>query len=180
MPLPAAAAAPRLILRGLLRGLRATVASLLALLILFEEWGWDPLQRLLARLGRWPVLRQIEAAVVRLPPVLALALLLLPMGLLLPVKLAALWLMGQGQPWLGLLVILLAKLLGTALVARLFVLTRPALLRMPWFAALYARWLPWKEALLAWVRGSWAWRAGRVFKRALLRRLRRAAGTQSL
>lgn len=179
MSLPPAASSLRLIYRMLWRGLRAGGTALLALIILFEEWGWEPLQRLLARLGRWPVLRQIEAAVQRLPPALALGAVLMPMGLLLPVKLAALWLIGQGRPWLGLAAILLAKVLGTALVARLYALTRPALMRMPWFAAIQARWLPWKAALLAQVRASRAWRAGRVLKRALLRRLRVARGDQT-
>ena len=173
MPPPLILSALQRTLRALGRGLRHVATALLALLIVFEEWGWEPLQRLLARLGRWPVLRQIEAAVVRLPPAAALAVLLLPTLLLLPVKLAALWLIAKGHKLLGLAVILLAKLVGTAVVARLFALTRPALLRMPWFASLYGRWLPWKTGLLAWVRSSWAWRAGRVLKRVVVRWLRR-------
>ncbi len=158
-------------LAGVANGL---ATGLLALLILFEEWGWDPLQRALAWLGQWPVLRQIEAAVSRLPSVAALVLLLLPTLLLLPVKLLALWLMARGQPWLGLGVVVLAKLVGTAVLARLFVLTKPALLRLAWFAALYGRWVPWKNALLLRVRSSRTWRAGQVFKRALLRAWQRA------
>ena len=84
-------------LRLLRTGLRHLGMALLALLILFEEWGWVPLQRLMARLGRLPVLRRLEAAVARLPPRAALAVFLLPTLLLLPVKLLALWLIGQGK-----------------------------------------------------------------------------------
>jgi len=156
-------------LRLLRTGLRHLGMALLALLILFEEWGWVPLQRLMARLGRLPVLRRLEAAVARLPPRAALAVFLLPTLLLLPVKLLALWLIGQGKALLGGAVIVLAKLVGTALVARLFTLTQPALLTMPWFASLYGRWTAWKEALLARVRASWAWRVGRIFKRRVRR-----------
>lgn len=157
----------------LTRALRGLASGALALLILFEEWGWEPLQRAMAALGRLPVLRQIEAVVARLPPQAALAVLLLPSLLLVPVKLGALWLIAHEQRLLGLAVILAAKLVGTALVARLFTLTRPALMRMPWFASLYARWTAWKDALLARVRASWAWRAGRVFKRAIRQRVQR-------
>ena len=64
----------------------------------------------------------------------------------------------------GVGVIVGAKIVGTALVARLFVLTRPALMRLAWFAALYERWTTWKEGVLARIRASWAWRAGRVIK----------------
>ncbi len=156
--------------RALLRWLRQAATGVLALLILFEEWGWEPLQRLLAWLGRLPLLRQIEAAVTRLPPGAALAVFLLPTLLLLPVKLGALWLVAHNQRLAGLVLIVLAKLVGTAIVARLFALTQPALMQLPWFARLHGRWLPWKDALLQRVRASWAWRAGRVFKRAAQRR----------
>ena len=164
----------------LLRPLRQAAMAGLALLLVFEEWGWEPLQRLLARVAHLPVMRQIEAGVQRLPPWAALAVFLLPTALLLPVKLAALWLVAQGHGLAGVALIVLAKLVGTAIVARLFVLTRPALLQMPWFARLYGRWVPWKEALLtrvrARLRASWVWRASRWVKRGLKRRWSRWTG----
>lgn len=147
------------------RVLRALWQWPLALLILFEEWGWEPLQRALARIGRWPGFRWIESRVRGLPPYAALLLFALPALALLPVKLLALWLIGQGRVLLGTLVIALAKLIGTAIVARLFTLTQPALMRLAWFARGYARWSAWKEALLAWVRTSAAWRAARAIRR---------------
>lgn len=158
------------LVNGLWRGLRALASGVLALLILFEEWGWAPLQRAMAALGRLPLLRQLEAAIGRAPPRWALVLLLLPTLLLVPVKLLALWAIAQGHRLLGLLVIVAAKLLGTALVARLFALTQPALMRLPWFARLYGRWHAWKEARLAQVRASWAWRSGRALSRRLRQR----------
>lgn len=158
---------------GLLRLLRRVVEGVLALLILFEEWGWEPLQDLMARIGRWPVFRQIEALIVRLPPRAALALLLVPTLLLLPVKLGALWMIHQGWRLGGLTVIVVAKLGGTALMARLFALTRPALMRMPWFARFYERWTTWKESVLARVRASPVWRAARALRESLRRRWRR-------
>jgi hypothetical protein len=47
------------LLHSLGRLVKGLFSGLLALVILFEEWGWEPLQRALARLGRLPVLRQI-------------------------------------------------------------------------------------------------------------------------
>lgn len=156
-----------------LRGLKATLGWVLALLILFEEWGWEPLQRLLAAIGRWPGLRWIEGAIRRLPPYAALALFALPTLLLLPVKLGALWLIGHGHVMTGAVVIVAAKLGGTAVVARLFTLTRPALMRLAWFASLYGRWTNWKDALLAQVRASRVWRVSRMLARRERRRWRR-------
>ncbi|HYN76366.1 MAG TPA: hypothetical protein VES73_01065, partial [Lamprocystis sp. (in: g-proteobacteria)] len=121
---------------------------------------------------RLPAMRRVESAIARLPPPTALAVLLLPTLGLLPVKLAALWLIGTGQALAGLVVVVVAKLIGTAALAWLFSLTQPALLRMPWFAAGYQRWYAWKEALLAQVRASWAWRASRAFKQRLRRWVR--------
>lgn len=153
--------------------LRAFLLALLkwplALVILFEEWGWDPLQRLLARIGQWPGFRWIEGRVRALPPYAALALFALPALMLLPVKLAALWLIHQGRTLLGLGIIVIAKVAGTAIVARLFTLSQPALMQLGWFARLYARWSAWKHGLLVWVRASAAWRAARALKARLRR-----------
>ncbi|HSN80774.1 MAG TPA: hypothetical protein VLR44_10385 [Rhodoferax sp.] len=155
-----------------LRLLKTLLGWLLALLILFEEWGWEPLQRALAWVGRLPGLRWLEVQIRALPPYAALALFLLPTLMLLPVKLLALWFISQGKVLDGTLVILAAKGAGTAIVARLFTLTQPALMQLGWFARAYMRWIDWKEALLAQVRASWPWRFGRVLKRRLKRRWR--------
>lgn len=158
------------------RWLRRLLGALLALLILFEEWGWEPLQRLAARIARLPPLAWLERRITRLPPWAALGVFALPMLALLPVKLAALWLIGQGRATLGVLLIVVAKLVGTALVARLFTLTQPALTQLAWFARGYRRWMAWKTALIERVRASWAWRVGRLLKRRAAQRLARWRG----
>lgn len=152
-------------LHGLRRGLSGLGSGLLALLILFEEWGWEPLQHLLVRLGRWPGLRWIEGRVRALPPWAAVAVFVLPAALLLPVKLLALWAIGHGHVGLGVAVIVLAKLVGTAVVARLFTLTKPALMQLHWFAATHAWWTRTRDAVLQRAHATWAWRMARVLRR---------------
>jgi hypothetical protein len=167
--------APLRLLQAPLRLLQAPLRLLLALLILFEEWGWEPLQRLMARIAQLPLLRRLDAAIARLPPYAAMVVFFVPGLLLLPVKIGALWLIGRGQHLLGLGVIVVAKVVGTAVVARLYALTQPALMRLPWFAVLHGRWTTWKQALLAWVRGSAPWHylhALRVRMRAVWREWR--------
>jgi hypothetical protein len=144
-----------------------------ALLILFEEWGWEPLARLMERIARLPLLAWSERRIVALPPYAALAVFALPWMLLLPVKVLALWLIAEGQTVSGVTAILIAKIVGTAVLARLFQLTKPALIRLAWFAAGYARWVASKQRLLARVRASRAWDWGRAVKWALRRRLER-------
>ena len=164
------------LLKRLLRGLfHATIAPLLALVLIFEEWGWEPLQRLMARLARLPLWGRMEGLITRLPPYGALLVFFIPTLLLFPVKLLALYWISKGHTAWGLALVLAAKMLGTAALARLFALTQPALMRLQWFARLYGRWKPWKDALIAQVKGSLPWRSAQAALRALrgtLRRLR--------
>ncbi|MFG6430035.1 hypothetical protein [Roseateles sp. LYH14W] len=160
-------------LKLLLAPLRWTVRFVFALLILFEEWGWEPLRRVFSLLARLPVIRQFEALLKRLPPRWALVVLLLPSLLILPIKLLAVWLVAEGRVTLGIAVIVAAKLIGTALLAWLFQLIQPALMQLPWFARVYERWTYWKAELLAWVRASAVWRSARAIKLRVKRLFRR-------
>ena len=151
-----------------MRFVRAFFGAIVALVILFEEWGWEPLQAALARLGRLPPLAWLERRIARLPSYAALAILAVPALAILPIKLAAVWVISRGHALAGVVIIVLAKVVGTAVLARLFALTRPALMRIVWFARWYARWTVWKAELLAWVRASAVWRAAAAVKRQVV------------
>lgn len=138
-----------------------------ALLLFIEEVLWEAAKRLMAAFGRLPPVRALEARIAALPPFGALAVFLLPGAALLPVKVAALWLIGHGHALLGLQVIAAAKLLGTALVARIFTLTRPALMTQSWFAALYGFVMRWRGRLYGFVTASAAWRRLQVWRARL-------------
>jgi predicted membrane-bound spermidine synthase len=130
-------------------------------LVLFEEYLWEWLTGLMARLGRLPVIRELEARVAALPPNGALAVFLLPAVVLFPFKLAAVWAIATGHLLLGLLVLVTAKLAATALLARLYVLCEPALMRVAWFVRIHH----WVMRVKAWAHDrleSWpAWRMAR-------------------
>ncbi|MEY8878041.1 MAG: hypothetical protein AB9M60_16125 [Leptothrix sp. (in: b-proteobacteria)] len=155
--------------------LRGVFQWLLALMILFEEWGWDALSRALERLAQRFALQRLEAAIRRLSPHAALALFVLPTLLLVPVKLAALWLIAHGRTGLGVLVIVLAKLAGTALLARLFLLTQAQLMQLAWFARLYGRWTGYKQRLLDWLHGQPVYRVAKQLSARLHRSVRALA-----
>ena len=155
--------------------LRTALEILVALIIVFEEWGWRPLADLLGRLARWRPWAAVEAVIIRLPPYAALVVFALPTTLLLPLKFLALLLIAKGQVILAGLLFLAAKVVATALIARLFVLTQPALMQIGWFAWAYDTAMPWKDALTARVRASWAWRVGRVWKE----RVKRVVGAEA-
>ena len=164
-----------IVFRLLWRIVRGALLVLAAALLFFEEWGWRPLTAWAARVAQWPPIARLEARVQGLSPRLALALFFLPTLLLLPVKLLALWLIQHGQTVLGLVVILFAKLLGTALVGRLFILTESQLMHFAWFARGLGWWRATKDRVKAAVRGSFAWRAARASRRKLRMWFRRGA-----
>ena len=169
------------LLRPLLAG---TLQVLLALIIVFEEWGWRPLADWLGGLARWRPWARIEYATARLPPYAALLAFAVPTLLLLPLKFVALFLIARGQLMLATGLFIAAKVVATALIARLFELTQPALMQIGWFAWAHDTVMPWKEALTERVRTSWPWRVGRRCKERLRRRLafewRRASPQLSL
>jgi hypothetical protein len=154
--------------------LRGVITLALALVLLFEEWGWRPLAELLSWLARFRPWARVEGWIAALPPYAALVVFALPSTVLLPVKLGALYLLSQGKVLLATAFLALAKVASTALVARIFLLTRPALMRLGWFARLYDWLMPWKEAIFARVRASWLWRYGRMLKARVRHRARQA------
>lgn len=156
-------------LRLIAGGARLVLQTLLAVIIVFEEWGWRPLAAALAQLARLKPIAWLEAHIQRLPPYGALVVFAAPSILILPLKLMALYLITSGREIAATLLFIGAKVVGTAIVARLFQLTEAQLLQIPWFAWAYGIVMPWKHALTDWIRESWAWRYGRVVKERVRR-----------
>lgn len=153
------------LLKWLWRVLRGILLALAALVLFIEEWGWRPLTAWVARLAKWPPLAQLERWIAALPPKGALLLFLVPAVALFPIKLLALWLIHIGRGTLGLLVIIAAKLLGTALVGRLFILTERQLVQFAWFARSLAWWRATKLRVRAAIERVRAWRIARASAR---------------
>lgn len=147
---------------------------LLALLLLFEEWGWRPLSNLLAQLARFRIWALVELWIAGLPPYAALLTLAIPSAILIPAKLFGVYLLALGHIVSATFVLIAAKIASTALIARLFLLTKPALMQIGWFKAAYDAFVPWQEALFEWIRGSMVWRYGRVVKWRVRNLMRRA------
>lgn len=151
---------------------RALLAVLAALWMVLEEWIWDSLTAVMAALGRLPPVRWLERRVARLSPYAAMSVFVLPWLVLLPAKVLAFWFIGTGHLRLGVLVFVLAKVIGTALLARLFTLTRPALLSIAWFRRLHAWFTSWRDRLYAFVRSLRAWQIAKAWLAALRGRWR--------
>ena len=88
---------------------------------------------------------------------------LIPAAILLPFKLAAFWLIARGHGILGLEVFVIAKIVGTAFLARIFALTKPQLLTIGWFARLNAWFTGWRDRVYAYVKSLPAWLAAKAW-----------------
>jgi hypothetical protein len=132
-----------------------------ALLFLIEEWLWNRLKPAMALLGRLPGLRHIERWIAALPPTWAALVFLAPSTLILPIKLFAVKMILSGHLLRGAAVILAAKIAATALFARVYVLTQPALMRVRWFVGLHATVLRWRVRVHAQVESRPLWRSVR-------------------
>jgi len=164
-------------MRGTLRAfliavVRGVFTVLAALWIFLEEWVWDVMQACMARIGGLPGIRWCEARIAGLPPYAALVAFLIPAAILVPFKLLAFWLIARGHGLLGLEVFVIAKIVGTAFLARIFALTKPALLTIGWFARLYAAFTAWRDRVYAYVKSLPAWRAARAWIAAVRGTLR--------
>jgi hypothetical protein len=117
--------------RGLRRAARWVLLAALGIVLAYEELQWR-LSFVFKLLGRLPVVHQMEAWASGLPPYGALALFALPSVVIFPFKLLALQWLASGHAVLGIGTIIVAKVMGTALVARIFQLTRESLLTIGW------------------------------------------------
>src|SRR5262245_30212963 len=125
----------------MIRRLFRPLLILLALIFLFEAWLWSRLAPIVA----WVVARipwaafkaKLAGAIRRLPPYPTFLVFLVPVLLLLPLKVLALWMLAHGS-WLGAVgVLAFAKMVSVGVTAFIFELTRPKLLELDWFRWLY-------------------------------------------
>jgi hypothetical protein len=114
---------------------------LLAIIFLIEAWLWDHLEPIVARVVAIIPLRAFKQwladRVDSLSPAMTLIVFIVPVIPLFPLKLVGLWLLAN-EHWLSAIcTILFAKFLGVGVTAFIFDVTRPKLLEMAWFEALY-------------------------------------------
>jgi hypothetical protein len=143
------------------RQLRNALLFVGALLFLVEEWLWVGALRFFAWLDRRPTMRWIERRLAALPAAVALVVLCVPVVMLFPFKIFGLWLMGTGRFFTGCLVMLIAKIVSTGIVARIFLACRPQLMEMAWFARLYVWLLDARDRIHAWLAAHPGWHAAR-------------------
>ena len=130
-----------------------------ALILLLEEWIWNAMLRATARLVRHPWVQAAERKLATLEPIEALCVFILPMLVLLPFKLAAFYVLARGKVIAGTLVLILAKVVSTALGARIYYVVRPQLHTIAWYLRWETAFLAWKRRMVAALRATPTWQA---------------------
>jgi hypothetical protein len=128
--------------------------TLLAIVFLIEAWLWSHLEPIVewivARIPLRPVKAWIAGTIRKLSPTATLIVFVVPAIVLFPLKLLGLWLLAN-KHWIAAgALILFAKLVGLAVTAFVFEMTRPKLLQLRWFRRIYEQvlsWLAWAHRL---------------------------------
>lgn len=132
---------------------------LVAIAFLIEAWLWRHLEPIVERIVALIPLRAVKARIAgtvrKLPPAATLVVFIVPVVMLFPFKLLGLWLLAHKHWIAASIVLILAKLVGVAITAFVFEVTRPKLLQLSWFRWLddhVRQWLQWARDLVAPIR----------------------------
>jgi hypothetical protein len=96
------------------------------------------------------LLTRARRRIQKLSPYLSLALLLVPLILVEPLKLIALFVAGEGHWLTGTGMIIGAFAVSLLVVERLFKVVKPKLMTLSWFAKLWTRWVALRNKLSPW------------------------------
>ena len=107
----------------------------------------------------------VRAVIERLPPYPSLLVLAVPLAIVEPLKLGALLILGDGHLITGTAAIACAYAVSLFVTERLFVVVKPKLLELPWFATVWNRFVVARAFVLdrmhlAWIlrrKPLWMW-----------------------
>ncbi|GDX85383.1 hypothetical protein LBMAG43_14250 [Methylococcaceae bacterium] len=117
--------------------IKEKLLSSLAIIVIFEEWIWDSLTLAGQLLSRLLHLEKFDNWLLNASPKMALFTFFIPLIIVTPFNILALFLLTHGAIIEGILLEIVVKLVGTLLIARIFRLVKTALLTFGWFAKIY-------------------------------------------
>jgi hypothetical protein len=139
------------------RVIRLILVSLAAIWMLFEDWVWDTIVGLMEEVGRLKIFNRFESFLARQNQYLLLTLFTFPFLIVIPAKLYGLYLIADGKVIRGVTIFIVAEVLITALVTRLFMISKDKLLQIKAFETCYYWLKDKKEWLYSELRKLRAW-----------------------
>jgi hypothetical protein len=143
------------------RVIRLILISLAAIWMLFEDWVWDTIVDLMTEVGRLKIINRFESFLTRQNQYLLLTLFTFPFLIVIPAKLYGLYLIADGKVIRGVTIFIVAEVLITALVTRLFIISKDKLLQIKAFKTFYDWFKDKKEWLYSELRKLRAWQLAR-------------------
>jgi hypothetical protein len=144
------------------RALELLLVPLAAAVVFFEQVLIRMLNAITAALARWAPIAALEAWLKKQPPYVALMAFVMPSILILPIKLSAIYFATNHMYMTAIAAVVIGKVLATAIVARLYVVLRPTLMTIGWFARLDTWFFFWRDRAYAFVRALPAWQKARA------------------
>ncbi|MGO4705504.1 hypothetical protein AB4072_06985 [Microvirga sp. 2MCAF38] len=129
------------------RILQGPILALAIIVVLIDDAFRAVVVPAVRRLAQIGAIRRLEMLIGQMPAYGILTLFLVPLAIIEPFKLYALYLMGLGHILSGLFVFALAKIVGVGLAERLFAIGRDKLLSIHWFAWCFERCLAVRDAI---------------------------------
>ena len=155
------------------------LVAVAVVLVLFDDLFRPWVKAAVDRIARLRLLRRFETFVATLSVPATMALFVIPVLVIWPLKLYALVLIGGGHVVSGAAMLVVAKIVGVAIAERLFAISREKLLSVRWFAWCFVRAVVFKDRVHAWLTRTSAWRTVRrwvFYLRLLVYRLRTRLG----
>ena len=91
----------------------------------------------------------------RLGPYQSLLILAIPLAIVEPLKLVALFVVGEGHFVAGVLIMIFAYAGSLFVTERLFLVLKPKLLTLSWFAVAWQWFVTVRDKLICWLRQTW-------------------------
>lgn len=139
------------------RALELLLVPLAAAIVFVEQVLIGMLNTITAALARWAPIAAVETWLKKQPPWIALCAFVMPSILILPIKFSAIFFAAHHRFFLAIAAVVVGKMLATAIVARLYVVLRPTLMTIGWFARVDTWFFYWRDQAYAFVRSLPAW-----------------------
>ena len=157
--------------------LEVILVPIAAAIVFFEQVLIRVLNAATAMVARWAPIAALERWLMKQPPYIALLAFVAPSILILPIKFSAIYFAAHRHFMMAIAAVMIGKVLATAIVARLYVVLRPTLMTIGWFAKADTWFFFWRDRAYAFVRALPAWqKAKAVIARVRLRLLELFAG----
>jgi hypothetical protein len=99
--------------------------------------------------------RSFRRSIKRLGPYQSLLVLAVPLAIVEPLKLIAVYSVGEGHFVAGTFLMICAYAGSLFVTERLFIILKPKLLTLPWFATIWTWFITTRDKTLGWLHGKW-------------------------